>query len=183
MRLYELMESTITMYHGGRGLEYTYREMLGNKSKQTEYGPGLYLTNNFETAQKYAKGGGSVYRVTFKRGRDIANATLDLDTVMDFVKRTKFANRKKLIADLESRKVLRAETFLILLVNGDCLTPSTSILTRQFFVDSGIDLSIIQGFGANRSEVIAVIFNPEIIEKVERLKARDISVDDYILPV
>ena len=44
MLLSEITENLITMWHGGRNLQLSYREVYGNKSKQMEYGPGLYLT-------------------------------------------------------------------------------------------------------------------------------------------
>ena len=41
MLLYEITENLITMWHGGRNLQLSYREVYGNKSKQMEYGPIL----------------------------------------------------------------------------------------------------------------------------------------------
>lgn len=170
------------MYHGGRGLEASYRDMMGNKAKQMEYGPGLYLTNNFETASKYAKGGGKVYRVEFRPGVDIADVTLSMDVVRGFLKTIRVANRKALMADLERYPdTIPAYMFLNLLVNNEVMTASNSKAFREFFVHQGIDYACHKGFGMNSREIICVIFNPKIIASVTPTKR--VSADDYLLPV
>ena len=97
MLLYEITENLITMWHGGRNLQLSYHEVYGNKSKQMEYGPGLYLTNFYSTAAKYAKGGGKTYLVKFQAGTEIRKITLDISNVMQFLKSHRFSNKTKLI--------------------------------------------------------------------------------------
>ena len=51
-----------------------------------EHGPGLYLTNFYSVAFKYAKGGGKTYLVSFKKGTNITEVDLSLPNVINFFK-------------------------------------------------------------------------------------------------
>jgi ribosomal protein S18 acetylase RimI-like enzyme len=60
----------ITLYHGGRSLEDNINEYKGTKGK-IEYGPGLYLTSNIDTAKEYSKGGGTIYELKIELENDV----------------------------------------------------------------------------------------------------------------
>lgn len=173
----------ITMWHGGRGLQYSYREMVGNKSKQMEYGPGLYLTNYYMTAAKYAKGGGATYKVTFNKGIDIKQVTLKTEDVLKFIKDNRFINKKEPYDYIKSKypEYIPADNFLNIMIPS--LTPSTSAIMRQFLVNNGIDYSVNYGYGGFHNQTIVVIFNPTVITNVEAVKSKDISSEEYELMV
>lgn len=185
MRLNDLENNIISMYHGGRSLENSYNELKQNKSKQMEHGPGLYLTNYYSTARKYAKGGGKVYKVSFiQTNNDIEKTTLELSSVIKFISSTRFPHKKELLEYINKKynQTIKAEHFLNLLVNFECLTPSTSSDLRIFFIENNIDYSVVENYGGFNDQTVVVIFNPKIIKKVE-IVPPTISTDEYILPV
>jgi len=187
MRLNEIIEEQqlITMWHGGRELQYSYHEMRGNKSKQMEYGPGLYLTNYYETARKYAKGGGKTFLVTFTRGTNIKDVAIETKIAFDFLNRNRFANKKALIKDIMDRygTTIPAETLLNLMVNLDSMTPTTSAIFRQFLVENGADYLVSENYGGWGDQTIVVIFNPKIITQVKPIAASEVALDMRKLPV
>ena len=185
MLLSEITENLITMWHGGRNLQSSYREVYGNKSKQMEYGPGLYLTNFYSTAAKYAKGGGKTYLVKFQAGTEIRKITLDISNVMQFLKSHRFSNKTKLIEHINKKynDVIPAQYFLNLLINYECITPSTSAIVRQFLIDNKIDYHISKGYGGFNNQIIVVIFNPAIIKSVIDIPASKVTDEMYNLKV
>jgi hypothetical protein len=172
------------MYHGGRFLESSYNEILGNKNKQMEYGPGLYLTNYFTTAQKYAKGGGSIYKVYLKlNNNSIDNVILTLDNVFNFIKNTRLLNKKELVNYIKNKysNDIKANNFLNLLISFDCLAASNSLTVRKFLIENNIDYLISKNYGGFNDQYIIVVFNPKIIKKVEKVSTKNVDVKDYIL--
>lgn len=181
----EAMETTlITMWHGGRGLEYSYNEMRGNNSNQMEYGPGLYLTSYYSTAYKYAKGGGKTYLVSFLPGANIDDVNLSFEGLFEFIARTRFKNKKPLIEFIKRKYpgTIPASNFLNLLVNYESMIPSVSALVRQYLVDNGADYLVSHGYGGTH-QTIVVIFNPKVIKKVQIVPAKEMNMDQYELKV
>lgn len=185
MRLNEITEDLITMWHGGRELQYSYREMRGNKSKQMEYGPGLYLTTYYSTASKYAKGGGKTYLVTFARGNEISEITLVLTEVISFLKSHRFQRKAELIKYIEGKYPtgIPALHMLNLMINFESITPTTSVAVRQFLVDQGVDYHVSHNYGGFGDQTIVVIFDPSIIKSVVSMAASEVTPDMYKLPV
>jgi hypothetical protein len=188
MKITELLEDssdTMTFWHGGRNLQFNHMEMLGAKHGRWEYGPGLYLTNHYETARKYAKGGGSTYKVTVEKGTDIKQITIDLKEVIDFVKRYVIGkHRSNIIDDLKNNLnklgILQLEVLVNLCVNYDALSPKNTVELRKFLVNHGADYEIVRGYGG-RDEHIAIIFNPTKIKNIEPIKASDVTLDQWKL--
>ena len=178
-------QHTITMWHGGRGLEYSYQEMLGNKSKQMEHGPGLYLTNFYSVASKYAKGGGKTYLVTFKRGTNIDDVTLKLPDVIKFIKANRFKNKPAILEFINNKykETMRADNLVNLLINYECLQPAASALTRQYLVDNGVDYAVVHNFGGYNDQTVVIIFNPAVITSAKAIPADKVTPDQYKLPV
>jgi hypothetical protein len=185
MRLVEIEQKRdlITMWHGGRELEYSYREMLGNKSKQMEYGPGLYLTNYYSTAYKYAKGGGKTFLVTFRSGTSIDTVNISLETAFEFIKRHRLAKKSDLVAYIKRKYegTINLEQLMNLMINFESMTPGTSSDVRQFIVDQGADYLVSHGYGGFSDQTIVVIFNPKIITKVEAVPAIKVTTDMHHL--
>ena len=186
MKIRELLEEvsqTMTLWHGGRGLQLNHMEMFPAKRKRWDYGPGLYLTTHYETARKYAKGGGTTYKVTIVKGTDISNVTIDVNDAINFVKRYVIGKfRKPMIEDLNNNLkkngTLRLEVVVNLCVNYECLTPKNTIALRRFLIEHGADYSISKGF-SGRNETIVIVYNPAIIKKIEPVKASDVTLDQW----
>lgn len=189
MKISDLFENdgnTMTLWHGGRGLEFSYNEMMPHKKGRLEHGPGLYLTTHYDTAFKYAKGGGKVYSVTIRKGTPIDNVVVTLREAMDFVKR--YAIKKfqsSIISDLEHmsfRNVqdrIKISAVVNLCLNYDALRPSSTVALRQFLIKNGADYEISPRFGG-RDETIVILFNPELITSVKPIKAAEVDVEDII---
>ena len=186
MKLFELSENNlITMYHGGRDLEFSYDEMLGNKSNQSQNGPGLYLTNYYGSARKYAKGGGKVYKVTFKRGIEISEVTLNIKETLHYLNNIRLQNRKYLLNFINNKykETIPAANLLNLLVNFDCITSGNSASIRNFLAINNIDYQVSYNMAGFSGQTWVVIFNPKIIVTVTIVKPTEISNENYILPV
>jgi len=165
---------TVTWYHGGRNLDIR----SGIKPGQTgswEFGPGLYLTNDYPTARKYSKGGGSVYAVTVRKGMDISHVEIDSQTAANFVKSyVKVALRKKLLADIErygrsrspGESTIDADSLVNLCINSDALIPSRTTALRQLLVDQGVDYGVFRYHGG---ALVMVVYNPDIVSRAVKV--------------
>lgn len=186
MRLHELSGTrTITLWHGGRGLEADYLEVMAHKKGRWEHGPGLYLTTHYDTAVKYAKGGGKLYRVTVEEGRDISEVAVPIEDAIAFVERHVVGSkRKQVVADLRdnARRVgeLRAEVLVNLCLNWEAIPNSKTNLLRKFLIDHGVDYAKVSRYGG-RAETVLVVINPRRIKRVEIVPASSIQ-DQFELP-
>ena len=188
MNIIELFEdaNTMSLWHGGRGLEYSYSEMRPHKKGQWEHGPGLYLTTHYDTAAQYAKGGGSVYSVTIKYGTEISSVSISLEKAIEFVKRNSIQKfQKEIIADLNNvdnrNKTgnIPIGTLVNLCLNYDALSTKNTINLRKFLVENGVDYEISRGYGG-RNETIVIVFNPKIIQNVKVVRAPEVTDTDRI---
>lgn len=188
MRASEIMTeaaNTITLWHGGRNLESDYLDVQSHKKGRWEHGPGLYLTSHYETAVRYAKGGGKLYRVTVRQGRDISDVVISLDDAIEFVNRYVVGSKKKLMAaDLRSNVArvghLNAEVLVNLCLNNEALPNSKTNALRQFLIDHGADYAFVSRYGG-RDETVVVVINPRVISKVEIVTASKVR-DSFVLP-
>ena len=177
----EEIAQTMTLWHGGRNLQFNHMEMIPVKKGRWEYGPGLYLTTHYETARKYARGGGNTYKVTVEKGKDISNITIPLNEAIDFVNRyVKKDYRRIIVKDLINNVdrvgVLNLQVLVNLCVNDQCLTPKNTISLRKFLVDHGADYDIVSRYNG-RDESIVVIYNPQKIKKIEIVKSSSVTLD------
>ncbi len=182
-QLFESENETMRLWHGGRGLEFSYQEMLAHKKGRWEHGPGLYLTNHYEIAAKYAKGGGKIYLVTINKGTDIANVNVSIEDAIEFVKKYAIKRyQKKIIEDLQNS--LNRQGFLWisnvgnLCFNYNALTPENTINLRKFFVEHGVDYEIVKHFGGRNDSTVVVVYNPKIIKSVKVKKSSETTMDD-----
>lgn len=187
MKIQEVVQNpsqTMTLWHGGRNLQFNHMTMIPAKAGRWEYGPGLYLTTHYETARKYAKGGGITYKVTVEKGTDISNVAIDMQDAINFVKRYVIVKyRANVIDDLKNNLnklgVLKLGVLVNLCVNYQCLSPKNTIELRKFLVDHGADYEIVKGYGGRGDESLAIIYNPSKIKKIEPVKASEVTVDQY----
>jgi hypothetical protein len=175
MNLVENVDNnTLVLYHGGRGLEYSYNELRPNKKGTWEHGPGLYLTDRLRTARDYAKGGGRVYKVTVELGTNIDDVSISLPEAVDFVKRYCVKTKQaEIIRDLDYNLQivgkLRAEVLVNLIINYEAIQLPKTIILRKFLIEHGVDYEIVKNYGGD-GENVYVVINPRIIKSVEILK-------------
>lgn len=177
----------ITMYHGGRDLEYNYRDILGNKSKQIVHGVGLYLISDINIAAKFAKGGNKLYRVTFEKGTRSDEAMISREDCLGgaalFVPASK---RKEFMADIDRtinrRGTISVENFSNLILNFEYLKPSKTAAFRQWMMDHGADYAVSRNYGGSHNTMV-ILINPKKIRDVEIIKWGDLDKDEYHLDV
>ncbi len=157
---------TVTLYHGGRNLDLRGGIKPG-KTGSWEFGPGLYLTDDYLTAKGYSKGGGIVYAITVRRGVDISHVWIDDQVAADFIKNyAKVALRKKLLADVErlsrnAESAIPADSLVNICINSDALIPSRTPALRELLVDQGVDYGVFRYHG----HTIMVVYNPGVVSK------------------
>ncbi len=173
--------STFTMWHGGRSLHTDYNEMRSNPRGRWEHGPGIYLTNRLETARKYAKGGGKIYKVLCRIGTDISDVTITLNDAMPFVDRYVVKRKRaQFIEDLERSESRHSgripiETVVNLSLNDNAISSPDTMALRKFLIQHGVDYIRVNGYGGRGSENLVVIVNPDIIERVTIMTPKDID--------
>ena len=101
---------TVTLYHGGRNLERNHLETIAHKKGNWEYGPGLYLTTHYDTAYKYAKGGGKVFKVTVEEGREADDVRLTREVIEKFAKQHVIGRKRQIVADAVNRNINRLKS-------------------------------------------------------------------------
>lgn len=180
--LLENENDTITLYHGGRGLEYGgHKNVFPNSKGRWENGPGIYLTTSYMRARSYAKGGRKVYQITIKKGNDLGNSTIPYESVKFFVKQYVSASKRRPFMDdidqvMNRRNIendVPGEVFVNLLINDDALNSSRTPILNKFLVDNGIDYSIVSNYGGSGETVIA-LFNRDLITNVTQMKSDDV---------
>ena len=182
--------STLTLWHGGRNLEHSYKEFKSATKKRWEHGPGLYLTTHYDTASSYAKGGGKTYLVEFSEGNNIDNIIIDLPKVYEFVNSTVIGHKRKEVLDCihdNSNRTsdgtkIKASYLLNIMINFDAIVATKTDKLNNFLVEHGADYSIVDRF-KGRNETVFVIFNNKLINKVKVISAKDVNLSQWELDV
>jgi hypothetical protein len=187
MRLYELAEpaDTFLMWHGSRRWDGR-PEIRAPREGRYEAGPGIYLTNRYMTAAKYAKGGGSTMLVAIDRHLRMAwDVDVPLADAIAFVKATRMGHKKEIIADLQanaSRKnqdTVKAAVLINLTVNYRAGSGNAGLALARFLREHGVDASLEDQSG---SEQWLVVINPQIIRSIKPVRASDVTMDMRDLP-
>jgi len=176
----------ISLWHGGRGLEHSFSEIVPNAKGRWEHGPGLYLTTSYNRASSYAKGSRKVYKVSFRKGTDIRKVKIPIEDVLDFAKKYVVGRKREEFLDyirsnmerMGSETEVDANVFLNLLVNDEAIASSKTPILVKFLVDHGIDYSIVRNYGGS-GETVVVLFNRAKIVKVEVYSARKIDPNEF----
>lgn len=86
--LSEMNDDLFYMYHGGKRWHYIPTDVIPSAKGRYECGVGIYLTNYYETARKYAKGSRVVHIVGIdKNFKDIKDIRIDVNEIVNGVKR------------------------------------------------------------------------------------------------
>lgn len=164
----------MVFWHGGNLDQFD--DTIAQKNGRYEYGPGLYLTEEYRVAQKYAKGGRKMYLVSVSKGVDINDAKLAIEDAVGFVNRyVMVANRKRIINDLVAREedgYVPAYVLMNLIINDKAIRPSNTPVLRSFLVDHGIDYEVVGNYGGFGGKMM-VLYNMKKIESYQLFKASD----------
>lgn len=181
----------ITLWHGGRNLESSYKENLSSKNGRWEHGAGLYLTTHYETARKYSKGNGKTYEVTIDINPEkcIANTNIPIQDALDFYS----ANLKKSGLDnciqalhsnmkrMNNFETVNADTFQNLIINYEAIMASKTPLITQFLIEHGVEYGLVKHF-SGRDETVVVIYDKSTIKKVSPILSKNVVLDLYERP-
>lgn len=175
----------IWLYHGGAKWEKFNAKISKPKRGRYEAGAGIYLTNNYETARKYARGNKVVSKVGISKNITLAEDVLiPKEDVVRFVKT--YIGPKNRGAFLESIEEYTKHPdkypayYLVNLSVGYEVGGSQALAIKDFIVEYGVDASKYKQSG---EEVWIVVHNVDIIKKVIHTKPSDISVDEYMLSI
>ena len=179
------MAKELTLWHGGRNLETSYRENIAPKGRW-DHGPGLYVTTSYMRAVQYAKGGGKTYKVTLEEGNMINDVEIPIDNVVNFVSKSITANKRKIVLGyiydnmkrLNKTDTFNADTFLNIVLNEEAISKSKAPILSDFLVENGVDYSRSNNYGGAQEDIL-VVFNKKKIKKVEWVPAKKVSLDDY----
>lgn len=182
------------MWHGGRKWD-NGPEVMPNKKGQAERGPGIYCTNSYMTAFKYAKGGGQVRKLMIEPRALLEDIAIPLADAIGFVKSNLIRRTHEDIIDrLEDCSAkMRMDIYTLkgegphvpllvlnnLCVNSDQAHGSRGLALNQFLVSHGADASF--DYAAGR-EVWGVIFNPECIKAHQVIPSAAVDWAADVLP-
>lgn len=167
----------VELYHGGKYLEYSYYDMIPSKTNRWEYGPGLYLTNNADLAEKYAKGSRKLYKIIITSGTNIKNVKCKKSEMIDFINDYAIKSKRKPMINFINKydtDEIPISILVNLCINDKALNPKQAIELRKFLVSHGVDYSI-DTYSFNNNTKIIVVYNPKIIKKVQIVKKTQID--------
>lgn len=166
-------------YHGARAWNGPPEVQRGRKGR-TEHGPGIYLTTSYATAAKYAKGGGTVKRVSVDTNLGwLDDVRIPLADTIAFVRDTPRMRKKaEIIADLKRNAdrlgvgVVGAYVLRNLAVNYDALVGDVAPAMAAFFVRHGADADVVETSSEGAQEDWLVLFNPAKIVSIDVVDKR-----------
>lgn len=164
---------TMSFWHGGK-LDF-YSEVKYKKGRW-EYGPGLYLTTNYTTAQEYSRGGRLLYMITIKKGTDVSEINIPVALVQDFIDTYVIQKKQK---ECKERTDARSKNSIVSLqyvqnifVNGEYLQTSNVGELNKFLKNNGADYCMLSrtfGFDSN----MCVLYNTKLIVDTKVVKPKD----------
>lgn len=182
------------MWHGGRKWQ-SGPEIMPNKKGQAERGPGIYCTDNYMTARKYAQGGGQVRRLMIEPKGILEDIAIPLADAIRFVKSNLMRKTQGDIIERLQRgsALIKPELYTLkgegphvplsnlnnLCVNSDQAHGERGLTLNRFLVENGADASFEYAMGR---EVWGVIFNPTCITSHEVVPAKDVDWSENHLP-
>jgi hypothetical protein len=187
-QLKETIDSTFKMYHGGSRWSYLPDDIQPGKKNHYEAGVGIYFTNSYNTARKYAKGNKVVHLVEIdKQFKDIDNVRVAVEKITDFVKKVpQLSSKKNIIDDITSysSRVGKTEIPLSVLnnlvVNYQAARGKSGVYIAKFFSENGADGHVQRQSG---DEIWLVVFNPKILKSVKVVNPKEINSDSqFMLP-
>jgi len=161
-------------WHGGNLNDYQHS--IKHKGGRYEYGPGLYATTHYETAQKYSKGSRKLYLLDIAKGNELNNSTLSVELTNSFIQSNVIkTKRKEIVERLEKYNKngqVPASNFVTILLNENALKPAKMNNLREFLVSNGIDYELVNSpFGWH--ETMIVLYNMNKITNIKQVLPKD----------
>lgn len=168
------------LFHGGNKWTNIPTEFNLSTKGRYECGVGLYLTNNYNTARRYAKGSRVVQKVGIDSNyRDISTVKVELAELIDFIKNVPMMRKKKEIIELLEDYSIRTRTTLIpliilnnLIVNYEAGSGNVGKRILNFFVEHGADAMKYHHSG---DEWWFIVFNPNIIKTAKYIDPKTVD--------
>lgn len=170
------------LYHGGQRWSGP-AEIRQHRKGHAEHGPGIYLTTSWATANKYSKGGGSVYRLEVSPPRLWSDeASIPVKDIEKFITGVFGRGKKyKLFMDGVNRVASRtgdsipATSFIAIGVNNDINIGAPGVAMAEFLSEFGIGASRV----SMGSEDYVVIHDPSLIVSVNRVDPKEVRSDGF----
>jgi hypothetical protein len=181
-------DNTFRMYHGGKRWSRIPTEILGSKEGRYEAGPGIYMTNDYYIARRYAKGSRVVHLVDIDRNfTPLDKVHILLSELIEFVKNCGGMRHKAEIIDALKKNAERMRSDTVgadilnnLIVNFRSGAGKVGIAVANYFISKGGDSKIEKQSG---DEMCLIIFRPNIIKKVSVIDPSKITSDfEFTLP-
>lgn len=174
----------LQLWHGGRDLEYSYRELRGSKNGKWEHGAGLYLTTHYDTALSYSKGGGKTYLISLDidPDKDLYSKKIKMEEALNFISKNCKKNKLSLLStDLHENlkrsgnmEHISLDVLQNLIINHEAIVHSKSYLLNQFIIDCGVQYGIVPRF-KGRDEQVLVIYDRSVIKKVKAIPSKEVT--------
>jgi hypothetical protein len=171
------------LYHGAQRWSGT-PAIVQQRKGHAEHGPGIYLTTSWETARKYSRGGGSVYRMLLEQPRAwVEDARIPVEETAAFLRATLGRGKSsQTVLDAVHRVSARAgdpfpaNVLINAFVNNNLLAGRRGPAVAEFLTSRGIEAShVSQG-----DEDWVVVFNPGIIRRVERVTPQEVDPSGFL---
>lgn len=189
----------LVFWHGSTSNSWDPHEPIRpSKKGRAEHGPGIYLTSSYQTARGYAKGGGSVMRVTLSPSLGwIEDASVSISDAKALISSlARLGKKRQFLFDDVDRIAHRmaprlggdkipAQSLVNILVNSDALIGPNSPAVASFLVGRGIDAELtsppLGSYGGSREQWL-VLYNPKKIIRATPVSSKDVAISDYDLP-
>lgn len=181
------MTDLIKMWHGGKFDEYEEIQIKHSRTGKTFNGPGIYTTNDLNTASDYAKGGRSIYYMGIDPNMNLLeNSKVPYQEVIDFVENSSgMRHKKEILSDLDKNYermkekngegIIDANVLLNLMVNYDVCKGEHGPNLANFYKEKNIQASLMKG--KNGGEEWLLIFDPKVIKEKRVFSKKELSKD------
>lgn len=153
-------------------------EIKAHKKGTYEYGPGIYFTNHCTTAQKYARGSGSIMLMEIECPKllTIKDKVLLEEAVEFYESCFRLRNKKSVLNDLKRNVrdgLISVDTLINCGVNNESLAGNHGPALAEWLTEKGFDATI--GRSQANNEEWMIVFNPKVIKRYKKIASSEID--------